>query len=355
MDELTGASPGDWACLRPWAGSRPPRPGEYPAIEAAASYSRRVIGEIVNRLADLGRNNLPVRSVAVSGSLGRLEAGPHSDLDLILVLEDACMEESAKTEALQAVQKAVSGVGLAAPDPHGIFSLPTTSAELLDPRSLGRVVEERSVFGKRIQLLLDAQPVYGWAEHGVLVQAILQRYATGFLERDPRKEWVYLLNDLIRYFRSVAVETQWDFSRRGGGWFVRSLKLRNSRVLLFAGLLFLLGECSRRSSGKVEWLCRRVCLTPLERVGLVYEAHGDNRFAEVLRAYDQFVSAMTDPIVRAELSGPCPSDESRPWDSVPPTYGRLHESSRHMIAELVRFVMARKDGWSGPFFEYLLF
>jgi len=303
---------------------------------------------------------LPLRApgivtVAVSGSLGRLEAGPHSDGDLIVVLADDVPPGDARASAMRIVWEALAPLRLPPPRPTGIFTTPTTRAELCDPSSLGRVADDVPTFGKRFQLLLDAHPIYAADNHAALVRALVERYATGFVARDPGKVWTYLLNDLVRYFRSLCLESQWDFSARGGGWYVRSLKLRHSRVAIYAGLLLLLGESGKEKRDKVGWLTARLSRTPLERIAEVYVANGDSHFLRVAEAYDRFLARMGDPAVRAELAAAAPPGPHAFPAPEPGAYAELHANSRALIGELVRFVLARRRDWGDRFFEYLLF
>ena len=62
-----------------------------------------------------------------------------------------------------------------------------------------------------------------------LISGVLERYAAGFLIYDQKKEWVYLLNDLIRYFRSYSAWQQFNLSHDSvDSWYMRNTKLRNS-------------------------------------------------------------------------------------------------------------------------------
>jgi hypothetical protein len=215
------------------------------------------------------------------------------------------------------------------------------------------VVEEPALFGKRFQLLLDTRPVFGTGAYHRLVRVVLDRYAAGFVADDPHKEWVYLLNDLVRYFRSLCLECQWDFSTGNEGWYIRNAKLRHSRVVMYAGLLFLLGACSQERRDKVGWLLRHLDKTPLERLEWVYEHHGDPHFPRIATAYDRFLACLEVPANRAALIAAAPPVP--PVPEVPPLYAELHAGSRQLLAELLRFVLARRGEWSEGFFEYLLF
>ena len=289
---------------RPWGVPEVMALENYPALATAWKWSWERLTRMRACLADLPRRAPEVAAVAVSGSLGRLEAGPYSDGDLIVVLSSEASSELDRTAGVTAVWDALAPLNLPRPQANGIFATAVTRAELCDPASRGRVVEDRALFGKRIQLLLDTQPVHGPDAYAGLVTAVIERYAAGFVAHDATKEWVYLLNDLVRYFRSLCLEAQWNFSPQGGGWYIKSLKLRHSRVAMYAGLLFLLGECSREKNDKVGWLTARVHRTPLERIAEVYRGRQDPHFNRVASAYDRFLAGMNDPSTRAALALP---------------------------------------------------
>ena len=245
-------------------------------------------------------------------------------------------------------------MGLSRPNETGIYATPTTATQLCDPSSLGQVAQDMTVFGQRMQLLLDAQPVYAPSAYQSLVRYIVERYATGFLESGSHKQWVGLLNDLIRYFRSLCVWRQFDFSKQRGGWYTRNAKLRHSRILNYAGLLFLLGESSKHGGDKVDWLTDRLILTPLERIAWLYMANGDKHFCRIAEACDRFVGAFSDASLRAALADSAPRDVNELSQDVP-EYQKLHTNSRRLMSELLRFVLARRGDWDDRFFEYMIF
>jgi len=294
-----------------------------------------------------------VATVAVSGSLGRLEAGPHSDADLIVVLQDHQALTIGGRAAMAHIWKLLAPLHIPQPNPKGIFVTAACWPELCDRASVGRVVEDVALFGKRIQLLLDTRPVYCAEAYHRLVRAVVERYAAGFVAVNPEKEWVYLLNDLVRYFRSLCLECQWDFSTGNEGWYIRNAKLRHSRVVMYAGLLFLLGACSLERCDKVGWLLGHLDKTPLERLAWVYEHHGDAHFPIIAGAYDRFLACLEAPGYRAALMQAAPA--AAPVGEMPALYTELHAGSRELMGELVRFVLARRGEWSERFFEYLLF
>ena len=130
-------------------------------------------------------------------------------------------------------------------------------------------------------LLLEARPIFNDDLYNDVIDAVFERYA-GDVRRETHKQFAFLINDLIRYFRSICVNYQSMFWRENEKWPLRNLKLRHSRVVMYAGLLFLLGQASCYSGDERVTLVRsHLLLTPLERIALVYKEAKDDRFFKV--------------------------------------------------------------------------
>lgn len=330
---------------------------KHPTLTYARDWSSNMLQQMQERLLPLADSTLDVSIVAASGSLGRLEGMTHSDCDLIVLVNDDAIHDSDRCQkAMQAVWDALDPLGLPLPKSTGIYVTPTSYQQICDYTTLGLVADNKNIFGKRMQILLDAKPVYGAGNFQTLTRGLLERYATGFLIYDQRKEWVYLLNDLIRYLRSYCAWQQFDLSNDPiDSWHMRNTKLRNSRIPMFAALIFLLGECSKEKQDKITWLCEHLSLTPMQRIQKVYALNNDNGLDVLLDAYEIFMTQISSPEIRKILvaADPTSLDALRAMDI--PEYNELHTNSDIIIKELTRFVLDRRGDWSDDFFEYLLF
>ena len=282
---------------------------KHPTLAHAHTWSVALLEQIRQHLAALSKTAPDVSVVMISGSLGRLEGTIHSDCDPIVIVNDSAMSDPKRCRAaMGALWEALAPLGLAPPKPSGIYMTPTSHAELSDPQTLGVVADDPAIFGKRMQVLLDSRCVYGDERFAMLIQALLERYATGFLSYDPNKEWVALLNDVIRYFRAYCAWRQFDLTADPeDSWYMRNVKLRNSRVLMFAALILLLGECSKEKRDKIGWLKAHLPLTPLQRIDRVYTLNNDDHFTVLLDAYEVFIHEMNSPESREQLNTTHPS------------------------------------------------
>ncbi|CAN0486932.1 unnamed protein product, partial [Phaeothamnion confervicola] len=183
-----------------------------------------------------------VETVAVAGSLGRLEAAADSDIDYIIVLRDG-LAPAAIAAQVAIVHELFLSAPFKAPKVDGIYRHGIARASLLDPRALGSLSEAPEIFGKRMALLLDARSVFASARFHALQGALIEWYGSDFLAASPARGWTYLSNDIVRYLHSYAGWQQYKFTRSSDdSWQLRQAKFRTSRLLSFAALMFLLGE-----------------------------------------------------------------------------------------------------------------
>lgn len=311
----------------------------FPALHTARKRSWRTLAAIAERLSD---DALPpeITTIAVAGSLGRLEQTAHSDVDLIVVTNG---HSDGDPEVMDHVWDRLTPLGLGRPKAEGIFARPLTRDQLFDPSTLGVIDEEMAVFGVRMQLLLEGRAVFGEPQLQSLWRGIVARFI------EPKctgpNLWRALLDDLLRYHRSLCA--RYRFIERSDPAQAAELQLKAgySRLINVAGLLFLLGE-SLNSPDPVEWLHARLQWTPLERIANIAECHDQEFTSGVLGRYDRFLAALQDDDFRRELAAGANSARLR----------ELHESAGELKRAVVGFLLDRtgRGAWPAAFLEQLL-
>ncbi|PBB25076.1 hypothetical protein CK227_16395 [Mesorhizobium sp. WSM4308] len=109
---------------------------------------------------------------------------------------------------------------------------------------------------------------------------------------------LFLLNDIIRYYRTVCVDFEFKTEEDGKPWGIRNIKLVFSRKLIYFSGLLICAETAQRSALEKRMICERLMrLTPIERVLSVL---GEDSF-EPLMYYDRFLAKMAEPGIRNKL------------------------------------------------------
>lgn len=324
------------------------------ALRAAFHFSQGEIDALVARF-DAQAARLPdIETVAVGGSLGRLEAGASSDVDCIIVLRDGADHSAAQTQT-ELVHALFAASPFMLPKADGIYRQSIARQRLLDVDALGSLDEAPAVFGKRIQLLLDARPVFARDAFEALQRDVVAWYCRDFIAARPTRAWTYLCNDLMRYLHSYAGWQQFKFARSGDdSWQLRQAKLRTSRLLTFAAMMYLLGESDRRAD-KAHWLEARLGGAPLQRLFEVMQRHDARAYRELLEAYEVTFALLSRPEVRATLIASGPDMVSRMAAGVHPLYEEIHRASADLSRIVTTFALARQADWGARFFERWLF
>ncbi len=139
------------------------------------------------------------------------------------------------------------------------------------------------------------------------MNAVLTRY----LESDPSSGKLprFLLNDIVRFWRTIAVDFAHKQRERSGvGWGLRNAKLRLSRKLIFAaGILICFGfekaKAAENGRPSVDILRGLVGRTPLEVLASAcLEAKLDPAAVnEIFKSYNTFLGILDNEAKREEL------------------------------------------------------
>jgi len=312
------------------------------------NHSKSILTQLHRKLDGVLAN--PGISVSVAGSFGRYEAGDASDLDFLIIAED----NADTRDVYNHVVRAATELKVTLPNPDGVFSRVVPLSDLI--RKLGDKEEKTSELAQRLLLLLEATPLHNAEFHDQAVNAILERYLD--LHREsPQREAVILLNDLIKYFRHVCVNYQNNFWRpeEKDKWGSRNIKLRHSRVIMYAGLLLPILNASRNKENnvsyenKVRYFRDIIAMTPLERIVHVMAENGYDP-TPVLACYDHFIGLMNQRKIRDALVG---VEYLHRGDNR--AYGVLKKNSDELLRYLTDFVLDMRGVWSHEAFEYLIF
>ena len=250
----------------------------------------------------------------VYGSLGRDEFTPGSDLDWTLLVDG--IADPAHLDVALAIRDKLETLGYKQPGREGVFGTLAFSHELI--HQIGGQDDTNANTTRRILLLLESTVIGRRDAYKRVVCNVLHRYL-----KEDRGLWYgsgefkvprFLLNDITRYWRTMAVDFAYKQRVRGNeGFALRNVKLRLSRKLIFISGLLTCFSCHLELPGDekkliylehavqplVVHLYRRLAFTPLESLAntLLGFEKLDGSTAKLFKAYDDFVGILADESV----------------------------------------------------------
>lgn len=248
-------------------------------------------------------------SIVVFGSLARDEFTSGSDIDWTLLVDS--MADPAHLDVALAIRRRLAELQGKAPGPEGTFGTLAFSHELV--HQIGGQDDTNANTTRRILMLLESRVLGRPEAYSRVVSNVLHRYLS-----EDRGLWYgsskakvprFLLNDIARYWRTMAVDFAYKQRARGNeGWALRNIKLRLSRKLLFISGLLACFSCHLDLNSEqkklifaghavqplVAHLQRILSFTPLEllasavlREKAVYPAA-----TRMFNAYDAFIEML---------------------------------------------------------------
>jgi predicted nucleotidyltransferase len=296
---------------------------EWPAVRTAREKAQQTIERLQNTQSF--PKMPPDTSFVVFGSLARGEETEKSDIDWTLLIDGQA--DAKHHQFAHSIDATLRTMGLAAPNPGGAFGKLSFSHELV--HKVGGEQDSNRNTTQRVLLLLESCSPAGDQVRQRVVKQLFNRYLEDDVtyQSDQKEVRVprFLLNDVVRFWRTMAVDfpaKQRD--RNGKGWALRNFKLRMSRKLIFAaGLMTCLNAHVRRdlltSSAESadrdaqwalqEYLAAATNRPPLETLAeaiLAYAALSNRAdtlgpLAATITAYDEFLQVLNDPAKRARL------------------------------------------------------
>jgi hypothetical protein len=321
------------------------------ALKKASDFSDEKISELRAHIAQSPPPAEPsIHSLAVAGSLARREASSLSDLDLIV--STVSMHDDLSVEYKQSIDNWRFGLcdnfKMERHNPKGVFASPIGKQALAS--IAGGSDEHYSSVAKRMLFVLESVWLYNEENYNRQLDAIINAYSED-VRADPRKNFVFLLNDVVRFFRALCVNYQYNKSGTNDGkWPIRNIKLRHSRVIMYFSMVAAIGALSREhTENKIPALRLLIEMPPLKRMFVCYELAGDTAFYKVAGFYNTFLSLLSDRDVREGLQN---LEYNVRYNS--PEFAHLKTNSDGFSSELLRFYEARRGEWDDRFFEYMI-
>jgi hypothetical protein len=261
----------------------------FPHLTRARAYTRAELEKRADALAGVEH------AVVLFGSWGREELTEQSDDDWA-ILGDA-------DDATLARCRAVLGGADRGPGQQDLFGLAFSCDDLV--RNIGLDADSNANLTRRMLLLLESRAVAGRDAYEGCFALVLHAYL-GHGVRDYRPPR-FLLNDLIRYWRTICVDFEGKRRSAQGDdpkYATRNAKLRTSRKVLFAGGLLPVLLCHMKQAEEMPaFLSRQFACSPVDRLAAAFlQQQAVPEGVRALAAYDRWIGLMGDADARAELA-----------------------------------------------------
>jgi hypothetical protein len=278
--------------------------------------------------------------VFATGSFGRMEAGPKSDLDLFIVVDTMVIKKDDKPETINQLDgigeitlkylliKAVQDCGIESFDGGGKYLQTHDIADFTN--KLGtRDDDYCNTLTGRLLLILESRLLLGQSVYDKLLDNVIDAYFKDFENNSENFVPAFLVNDILRMWRTFAVNYE-NFRKKGGVKYkIKNLKLKYSRMITcYSAIIYLLSEHLITGTITPEDVRKMVGLTPTERIERVSarefadSATGEkfrSLMAGVVSDYSSFLSFTHEPDYEAALSG---ENDFRLWRDRSHQFGR---------------------------------
>ena len=268
-------------------------------IRETRKFTTEKLAEIrgdIHRVLKKSKNREKITIVA-TGSYGREEASSKSDIDHFIIYDaDEAADDAIKVE-LEQIEAVIKQHVPERSGSTGTFGKDAVIQFSEMKTNIGGEYDDNKSLTRRMLFLLEGTWLYGEDRFERYQRSLLKRYMENSSEKAelPR----FLLNDVIRYYRTIATDFEHKVFEDGKEWGLRSIKLRFSRKILYFGGILTIAEMA--DAGYRQWEERAIELFGIPVLSRIERLIDDRCGQEVLEIYDQFLAKISDPEIREAL------------------------------------------------------
>ena len=245
---------------------------------------------IISRLLEDFKNTLKNEEQSISifsaGSIGRYEVGIHSDIDPFIIADaviPSCNEKKIKEIINKtAIEQGFPNITEDFFKIYKIDDLLTLTGKSED--------DHENTFTTRILMLLESLPVYNKDAYSNYRNQVVENYFRDSEGRASEFKPVFLLNDFLRYWRTVCLNYEKFRNEPDRPWRKKNINLKFARrFTIFSTILPMISK-PIRSVDEFIFICDK---TPMERLAYGLDIIGDpsfeNRYVKVVENYETFL------------------------------------------------------------------
>ena len=230
--------------------------------------------------------------IGVNGSYARREATEESDVDFFFLTTGS--EPSSADESQAEFRELLKAdLNLKLPASNGVFENPLPVEKIYE---IGGLTDNNETLTRRMLLLLEGE----WVFNELAFHDVRRRLLDIYLHHSPEADKIcmFLLNDVIRYWRTICIDLEHKVRAHNKARDIRLIKLRFSRMLLYASGVLAIGRGYGLSSeDKLESLQTLLGKYPFDRIWSVVGEKAE----PVFDLYAGFLEALNTPTVRHAL------------------------------------------------------
>lgn len=240
-------------------------------------------------------------TLIATGSYGRGEASDESDLDWFLIFDKDLNPTETIPDEISRISKVIARNILNDPGDSQTFGENAIVKFSEMQSNIGGQNDTNQTLTRRLLFLLEGTWLYSESRFKSYRLNLLEKYIKPDVAQDQLP--YFFLNDIIRYYRTMATDFEYKVVEGGKEWGLRNIKLRFSRKLLYFGGVIAVAELSGLShEEKLQRAEDLFNMNTLERLESVSTATCEDNTQAVLQLYGQFLEQLSSPEVRTALS-----------------------------------------------------
>ncbi len=277
----------------------------FKSIKKAKEYSQNIL----KKLRDDFKSTLKIDSVnftvVTTGSFARCEASKSSDLDCFIIIDkfqkdNNFSEDNGKINVEEALKSSINEIvdkyikkDAGSTGTFGSDAV-VTIEELLT--NMGGQNDDNVQFSRRMLFLLEGKSLFNDELFQKFRRELIEKYIKETVSDHQLSR--FFLNDIIRFYRTMATDFEYKVSEGGKAWGVRNIKLTFSRKLLYFGGVITVAETAQKTrETKILETLELLDMSPLERINYLAVSGSE----KVFKSYDYFLEKLSDSKVREEL------------------------------------------------------
>ena len=262
---------------------------DFKHLEKAETYSNDIVSKLREELDSFSSKDTALVTV---GSFARREASNQSDLDFFVVSNGNNVTYSDLSER---IIKLLIELDIKPPSGGGAFGGHVNSSEMLI--NVGGNEDGTEELTRRLLFLMESDWLVGKEFYTNVFHQLIDKYVNDKITQHQLCR--FLLNDLIRYYRTICVDFEYKTTEANKSWGDRNIKLMFSRKLMFfSGILVVAETVQNHYLDKRNILVDYLKMPPIMRIKEICGSRCEN----TLKLYAEFIDALSDPKIRHILN-----------------------------------------------------